>query len=192
LIELRLSSDIGDKAGIKERVASRLARLERPKHANKPSVDLPVSTAKPQPRSDKPLFLTTKSDLSLAVGNETVTRADLARTLDRATTATVAEEMPHLEPAPSVPEPAVQLPEQQPDKNEKPQEKVDDKVAHEDSLQANAAPMTTAPPPSEAKPSDARGRTGARVVSHRCETAGRGRSLPTSIATSATPRKTRP
>jgi len=48
-------------------------------------VDLPVSTAKPQPRPDKPLFLTIKSDLSLAVGNETVTRADLARALDGAT-----------------------------------------------------------------------------------------------------------
>jgi len=48
-------------------------------------VDLPVSTAKPQPRPDKPLFLTIKSDLSLAVGNETVTRADLTRALDGAT-----------------------------------------------------------------------------------------------------------
>src|SRR5215471_20110645 len=48
-------------------------------------VDLPVSTAKPQPRPDKPLFLTIKGDLSLAVGNETVTRADLARALDGAT-----------------------------------------------------------------------------------------------------------
>jgi biopolymer transport protein ExbD len=48
-------------------------------------VDLPVSTAKPQPRPDKPLFLTIKSDLSLAVGNETVTRADLAGALDAAT-----------------------------------------------------------------------------------------------------------
>jgi biopolymer transport protein ExbD len=48
-------------------------------------VDLPVSTAKPQPRPDKPLFLTIKSDLSLAVGNETITRADLPRALDGAT-----------------------------------------------------------------------------------------------------------
>ena len=48
-------------------------------------VDLPVSTAKPQPRPDKPIFLTIKSDLSLAVGNETVTRADLTRALDGAT-----------------------------------------------------------------------------------------------------------
>jgi TonB system transport protein ExbD (group 1) len=48
-------------------------------------VDLPISTAKPQPRPDKLLFLTLKSDLSLALGNETVARADLARALDAAT-----------------------------------------------------------------------------------------------------------
>ncbi len=48
-------------------------------------VDLPVSTAKPQPRPDKPLFLTIRSDLSLALGNESVARADLARALDTAT-----------------------------------------------------------------------------------------------------------
>jgi biopolymer transport protein ExbD len=48
-------------------------------------VDLPVSTAKPQPRPDKPLFLTIKNDLSLAVGNEPVARADLAHALDAAT-----------------------------------------------------------------------------------------------------------
>src|SRR5215468_4284577 len=48
-------------------------------------VDLPVSTAKPQPRPDKPLFLTIRSDLSLVLGNESVTRADLARALDTAT-----------------------------------------------------------------------------------------------------------
>jgi biopolymer transport protein ExbD len=48
-------------------------------------VDLPVSTAKPQPRPDKPLLLTIKSDLGLALGNEPVTRADLARALDAAT-----------------------------------------------------------------------------------------------------------
>jgi biopolymer transport protein ExbD len=48
-------------------------------------VDLPVSTAKPQPRPDKPLFLTIKSDLHLALGNEPVTQAELARALDTAT-----------------------------------------------------------------------------------------------------------
>src|ERR1700693_4590731 len=48
-------------------------------------VDLPVSTAKPQPRSDKPLFLTIKADLTLAVGNDPVAREQLAQALDAAT-----------------------------------------------------------------------------------------------------------
>jgi len=48
-------------------------------------VELPVSTAKPQPRPDKPIFLTLKSDLNLALGNEPVARSDLARALDAAT-----------------------------------------------------------------------------------------------------------
>jgi type IV secretory pathway VirB10-like protein len=48
------------------------------------------------------------------------------------TKVTVAEETPPLEPAPLAPEPAVQLPEPQPDRNEKPQEKTDEKVAHEE------------------------------------------------------------
>jgi biopolymer transport protein ExbD len=48
-------------------------------------VDLPVSTAKPQPRPDKPIFLTLKSDLSLALGNDPVARPDLARALDEMT-----------------------------------------------------------------------------------------------------------
>jgi biopolymer transport protein ExbD len=48
-------------------------------------VDLPVSTAKPQPRPDKPLFLTIKNDLSLALGNKPVSRGDLAHALDAAT-----------------------------------------------------------------------------------------------------------
>ena len=33
------------------------------------AVDLPVSTAEPQPRPDKPLFLTLKADHSLALGD---------------------------------------------------------------------------------------------------------------------------
>jgi biopolymer transport protein ExbD len=37
-------------------------------------VDLPVSNAKPQPRPDKPLFLTIKADLTLALGNDLVAR----------------------------------------------------------------------------------------------------------------------
>jgi biopolymer transport protein ExbD len=48
-------------------------------------VELPVSTAKPQPRPDKPIFLTLKSDLALALGNEPVARPDLARALDAVT-----------------------------------------------------------------------------------------------------------
>jgi biopolymer transport protein ExbD len=48
-------------------------------------VDLPVSNAKPQPRPDKPLFLTIKADLTLALGNEPVARGQLAPTLDAAT-----------------------------------------------------------------------------------------------------------
>jgi biopolymer transport protein ExbD len=46
------------------------------------NVDLPVSTAKPAPRPDKPLYLTIKSDLSLAVGNDAVPRAHMASSLD--------------------------------------------------------------------------------------------------------------
>ena len=49
------------------------------------AVDLPVSTAKQQPRPDKPLFLTVKPDLSLAIGERAITRAALAATLDQET-----------------------------------------------------------------------------------------------------------
>ena len=48
-------------------------------------VDLPVSTAKPQPRPDKPLYLTIKRDLSLALGNDPVSRVELPHALDTAT-----------------------------------------------------------------------------------------------------------
>jgi biopolymer transport protein ExbD len=41
-------------------------------------VNLPASTADPQPRPDKPLYVTLRSDLSVSVGNEPVTR-DLLR-----------------------------------------------------------------------------------------------------------------
>ena len=51
------------------------------------AVDLPVSTAKAQPRPDKPLFLTIKADLSLAWGNDAVTAAVLGPVLDAATQA---------------------------------------------------------------------------------------------------------
>jgi biopolymer transport protein ExbD len=48
------------------------------------SVDLPASTAAPQPRPDKPLYLTVRPDLALALGDTPVARAALARTLDEA------------------------------------------------------------------------------------------------------------
>jgi protein TonB len=69
---------------------------------------------------------------------------------------TVAEETPQVDPAPLAPEPEVKVPEPPPDKKEKSEEKPDEKsVAEQDSRQALAAPMTAAPPPSDAKPSDA-------------------------------------
>ena len=49
------------------------------------AVDLPVSTSKPQPRPDKPLFLTIKADLSLAIGNDPIPRGQLAQAIDAAT-----------------------------------------------------------------------------------------------------------
>ena len=49
------------------------------------SVDLPASTAQAQPRPDRPLFLTLKSDLTLALGDAPVARASLAPALDAAT-----------------------------------------------------------------------------------------------------------
>jgi biopolymer transport protein ExbD len=49
------------------------------------SVDLPASTAQAQPRPDQPLFLTLKSDLTLALGDTPVARATLASALDAAT-----------------------------------------------------------------------------------------------------------
>jgi biopolymer transport protein ExbD len=48
-------------------------------------VDLPVSTAKPQPRPEKPVFLTIKADLTLSLGNDVVARERLAQALDTAT-----------------------------------------------------------------------------------------------------------
>lgn len=49
------------------------------------AVELPVSTATPQPRPDKPLFLTVKADLSLAIGEDAVPRTQVGDALDRAT-----------------------------------------------------------------------------------------------------------
>jgi biopolymer transport protein ExbD len=51
------------------------------------AVDLPVSTAKPQPRPDKPLFLTIKPDLSLTLGEAEISRGRLASAMDGATQA---------------------------------------------------------------------------------------------------------
>ena len=45
-------------------------------------VNLPASTAEPQQRPDKPLFLTVKSDLTLAVGNDVISREGLRGTID--------------------------------------------------------------------------------------------------------------
>lgn len=49
------------------------------------AVDLPVSNAQPQPRPDKPVFLTVKQDLTLALGNDDVPRNTLQATLDQRT-----------------------------------------------------------------------------------------------------------
>src|SRR3977135_2235936 len=49
------------------------------------NVDLPASTANPAPRPDKPLFLTVKPDLTLAVGKSPIARGDLASALDAET-----------------------------------------------------------------------------------------------------------
>jgi biopolymer transport protein ExbD len=48
-------------------------------------VNLPASTAEPQQRPDKPLYLTVKSDLTLAIGNDFVARELLPSTLTSAT-----------------------------------------------------------------------------------------------------------
>jgi biopolymer transport protein ExbD len=49
------------------------------------AVDLPSSTTQPQQRPDKPVFLTVKPDLSLALGEETVSRDALSSALAIAT-----------------------------------------------------------------------------------------------------------
>ena len=49
------------------------------------SVDLPAANAEQQPRPDKPLFLTLKSDLSLLIDNDAEIRATLSAALDQAT-----------------------------------------------------------------------------------------------------------
>jgi biopolymer transport protein ExbD len=47
-------------------------------------VSLPASSAEPQQRPDKPLYLSVKPDLTLALGNDTVPRELLGSTLDGA------------------------------------------------------------------------------------------------------------
>jgi biopolymer transport protein ExbD len=48
------------------------------------AVNLPASTAEPQPRPEQPLYLTVKSDLTLALGETPVARELLPATLDAA------------------------------------------------------------------------------------------------------------
>jgi biopolymer transport protein ExbD len=46
------------------------------------AVDLPTSNAERQPRPDQPVFLTIKSDLSLSIGDNPVSRLELQSVLD--------------------------------------------------------------------------------------------------------------
>jgi biopolymer transport protein ExbD len=48
-------------------------------------VNLPASTAEPRQRPDKPLYLSVKPDLTLALGNDPVPRDLLGNTIDVAT-----------------------------------------------------------------------------------------------------------
>ncbi len=59
-------------------VAAPLATVDVP-------VNLPSASAAPPPRPDKPIFVTFKGDHTLAIGDQTVTRQDLAAALDAAT-----------------------------------------------------------------------------------------------------------
>ncbi len=47
------------------------------------AVDLPASTAQPQPRPDKPIFLTVKADHSLVLGDDPVAKDALPPALDK-------------------------------------------------------------------------------------------------------------
>ena len=49
------------------------------------AVNLPSASAAPQPRPDKPLFLTLRPDLTLTLGDSVVARDALAGALDQAT-----------------------------------------------------------------------------------------------------------
>ena len=59
-------------------VAAPLATVDVP-------VDLPAAAVPPQPRPDKPLFVTVKGDLSLALGEDAVSQDGLGAALDRQT-----------------------------------------------------------------------------------------------------------
>ncbi|XIA66722.1 TonB system transport protein ExbD [Bradyrhizobium sp. TZ2] len=48
-------------------------------------VDLPASAVEPSPRPDKPVFVTVKPDLSVAVGEDVIARDALVTTIDGAT-----------------------------------------------------------------------------------------------------------
>ncbi|MCJ2070851.1 TonB system transport protein ExbD [Methylobacterium sp. J-030] len=50
-------------------------------------IDLPSSSAVPQKKPDKPVYVTIKADLELAIGETPVKRVDLARALDTQTDA---------------------------------------------------------------------------------------------------------
>ena len=58
-------------------VAAPLATVDIP-------VNLPSATAEPAARPDKPIFVTFKADRSLAVGDDTVNRAEVGVALDAA------------------------------------------------------------------------------------------------------------
>ena len=49
------------------------------------NVDLPTSSAAPQPRPEEPLYVTVQQDLTVSVGNQPVAHIDLRDALDRVT-----------------------------------------------------------------------------------------------------------
>ena len=59
-------------------VAAPLATVDVP-------VNLPSSNAEPKEKQDKPIYLTVKPDLSLAIGSDSVARDQLTSALDAAT-----------------------------------------------------------------------------------------------------------
>jgi biopolymer transport protein ExbD len=48
-------------------------------------VNLPAAQAEPQPRPERPIYLSVKSDLTLAIGNDVIRREALAAALDAST-----------------------------------------------------------------------------------------------------------